>query len=381
MIQPIQNELKSAAKAVNDWEIENIYDFAEKDIPQSRAILGSENGDVLTEGGIAQVTGPGKIGKSTLLFGNMLAGMAIGRDSLSFEIKKPWKVLCLNGENSNKTMKKRCQSWRKYYCIDEENSELMRNNLQFISGGFPIQSVDGLTKLRAILKEVAPDVLVIDPLKNFYSGEENSADDMRRFMMVLRALIQEFGISIIIVHHTGKKQNESGSIYTGRGSSLLADDAETTMSFQKDATNKGLFTLNVIGRNCAEFTRHLAPVTDQYFFTLTDRPEPLPDHTLIDILDSLPNQFRTGAFEEKAASKGIRRTTCFSKIKILENNGIITRIGKGLYEKIVRSVQHPKGAELNELPDQSAAVVQVVQNSSDCTTRTTEPDDEFRGLF
>lgn len=371
----ITDEVKAEAKGFKRWDVENVVDYADKVLLQCNAILDSEHGEVLTQGGIAQITGPGKEGKSTLLVGNILTGLSIGKDSLCFGISKPWKILYLNGENANKTMQKRCRSWCKYYCIDEEYLQLMRNNLNFINGGFPIRKAETLKDIRGNLKEIKPDILVIDPLKNYYTGVEDSADDMREFMAVLRSLIKEFNISIILVHHTGKKGNEN-NLYSGRGSSLLADDAETTMSFRKDAHNKELFSLNVIGRNCAEFTEHLARVTDQDFFTLTDKPEPLPDHTLYDILDQLPDQFRTGAFEDKAALRGIKRTTCFAKIKILENNGIITRISKGLYEKIVRSVQLSKVTELNELPDLPKENVQFVQNSSVCTT---EPADE-RGL-
>ncbi len=47
-------------------------------------------------------------------------------------------------------------------------------------------------------------------------------------------------------------------------------------------------------------------------------------------------------------------------------------------------MQFPIGvAEVAEVfhPDNTLEVMQVMRNDADCTTRTTEPDDEFRGLF
>ena len=373
-------ELKSEAKGFKVWTIENAVDFPDKELLQGDVILNSDKGAVLTAGGILQLTGAGKIGKSMLLL-NLCYGLALGRDTLGFGIGKARKVLYVNGENSALTMQSRLRYLSDYYCIDDEQADSIRGNLLFASTGLLLPKPEAMAEIRGNLAEVKPEVLILDPLKNFYSGEENSADNMREFMAAVRLLIQQFNITVIIVHHTGKKQNDN-SFYSGRGSSLLADDAETTASFQKDTNNKGLFNLFVTGRNCDEFTLHLTKQPERwYLYNLTDKPEPLPDHTLIEILEQLPAQFRTGAFEDAAHVRGIKRTTCFEKLKTLENGGIIKRVARGLYEKVSPEVRNTKGTELNELPDQLAAVVQVVQNSSDCTTRTTGPTDEYRGLF
>ena len=320
-----------------------------------------------------------------MLLLNILFGLAIGRYVLGFRISKPRRVLYLNGENSSRTMQSRLKLLRDYFCIDDEQADLLRKNLLIVNGGFSIQQPDVLKDIRGNLKEIRPGVLVIDPLKNFYSGEENSADDMRKFMVAVRELIREFNLTVIIIHHTGKKQNDN-NFYSGRGSSLLADDAETTVSFQKDANNKGLFNLFVTGRNCDEFTLHLTKQPERwYLYSLTDKPEPLPDHTLIEILEQLPCQFRTGAFEDTAHTKGIKRSTCFEKLKTLENGGIIKRVAHGLYEKVnpevSPEVQIPIGAGQVDFEKQLKRVSPEVQNSPDRTIQIIEPADDYKGLF
>ena len=357
--------------------VENAYDFPDKELPQGDVVLNSEHGAVLTAGGILQLTGAGKIGKSMLLL-NLCYGLALGRDMMSFKIVKPHLVLYVNGENSPGTMQERLRCLRDYYCIDDERAMLTKKNLLFVNAALLLPKTEAMAVMRKNLAEIKPVVLILDPLKNFYSGEENSADNMRDFMAAVRQLMTEFNLTVIIVHHTGKKQNENG-FYSGRGSSVLADDAESTASFQKDATEKGRFTLSVTSRNSDEFTLHLTRQPERWFlYSLTDKPEPLPDHTLIEILEQLPTQFKTGAFEEIAHTKGIKRTTCFSKVKILEDSGIIRRIGHGLYKKESSIVQNPIGSELLNFGEQPEKESSIVQSSSDCTIRTTNPIDDGR---
>ena len=276
--QPIQQELKSAAKGFKVWEVENAYDYCDKELLQGDVILNSDHGAVLMEGGIMQLTGQGKIGKTTLLF-NILYGVALGRDVLGFKISKPGKILYINGENSPGTIQKLFKSFREYFCIDEEEENKIRENFLFHSAGLRLREAEVFAEIRGNLAEIRPDILILDPLKNFFSGEENSSDSMREFMEAVRKLMQEFNLTVIIIHHTGKKQNEDGP-YSGRGSSLLADDAEVTAAFRKNASEKGRFELSVIGRNCEEFTLHLMRQPERYFlFSLADKPEATPDPT------------------------------------------------------------------------------------------------------
>ena len=64
MTTTIQNELRSAAKGFKVWPVENAFDFCDKVLIQGDVILNSDHGAVLTAGGILQLTGAGKIGKS-----------------------------------------------------------------------------------------------------------------------------------------------------------------------------------------------------------------------------------------------------------------------------------------------------------------------------
>jgi len=201
-------ELKSEAKGFKVWTIENAVDFPDKELLQGDVILNSDKGAVLTAGGILQLTGAGKIGKSMLLL-NLCYGLALGRDTLGFGIGKARKVLYVNGENSALTMQSRLRYLSDYYCIDDEQADSIRGNLLFASTGLLLPKPEAMAEIRGNLAEVKPEVLILDPLKNFYSGEENSADNMREFMAAVRLLIQQFNITVIIVY-SGPRFLDSG---------------------------------------------------------------------------------------------------------------------------------------------------------------------------
>ena len=368
----ITDKVKAEAKGFNSWQVENVVDFPDKVLPQCEVIIDSEHGEVLTAGGILQLTGRGKIGKSMLLL-NVLFGLATGRDALGFGISKPRKAVYLNGENSSRTMQGRLRLLRDYYCIDDEQAELLRKNLLFVNGGFSIQKPDVFKDVRGNLAEIRPDVLVIDPLKNFYSGEENSADDMRMFVTALRLLAEEFGLAIIVIHHTGK--NQRIDIYSGRGSSLLADDAETTIAFYEDTGNKGAFNLSVTGRNCDDFTQYLIKQPERwYLYSLADKPEVKPNHILIEILEKMSEQFKTGQFEDLASHRGISKRSMYDALKSLENAGYISRVKRGLYHKVSAASAELYDPALCTNETEPILEVQEVQLSADCSTEHQKPE-------
>ncbi|NTW87762.1 MAG: AAA family ATPase [Desulfobulbaceae bacterium] len=377
----ISEEIRETARGFKLWPVENALEFPDKDLPLGDAILNSEHGAVLTAGGILQLTGQGKIGKSMLVLG-IAFPLALGRDALGFGMSKPRKVFYLNGENSPGTMQDRLRCLRDYFCIDHEEAELVRQNLLFASVGLPLPKPEAMKEMRGNLAEVRPDVLIIDPLKNFFSGEENSADDMRKFMGAVRELMAEFNLTVIIVHHTGKRPNEA-DIYTGRGSSVLGDDAEATASFRKEGAEKGRFTLSVTGRNCDEFTLHLIRSPERWFlYSLADAPEPKPDHVVIEIIDALPDEFTSGQFHEQADRRGISKRTADRRLRDAISFPLIRRGGKvGQFIKLNIAPSMPNPKEMAQVANSQNGNMPCMPNMPDDTSGIKEPDDEFRGVF
>lgn len=61
-----------------------------------------------------------------------------------------------------------------------------------------------------------PNVIVVDTLHRFLSGDENSAQDAKTMLDACNALMQEFNCSVILVHHTGVSEEAQ---HRARGSS------------------------------------------------------------------------------------------------------------------------------------------------------------------
>ena len=365
--EAIQNNAK---KSFNRWTIENAWDYPDKELDFGGVILDSDHGPVLTENGIMQIPGAGKSGKSTLLF-NIVYGLALGRDILSLRIGRPYKVLYLNGENSGRTLRDRLLSLRDYYGVDDDAERLVKENFLFASKRLLLPRKEALNDLAGNISDIQPEIVIIDPLKNFYDGEENSADDMRKFMQAIRGVIEEFNVTVIIVHHTGKKKNEH-DLYIGRGSSVLADDAEVTAAYSRDTSSKDRYSLSIIGRNCEEFTLHLARHADKpYVFYQADKPRPEPDYKTVAILDALPQRFSTKDFHNEAERQSLSESTAKRRLENCVNEfGLLKKLRRGEYEKVsLRS---------NSIidPDELIRVKGSTPIGSDLLTQTQETDKE-----
>ena len=78
------------------------------------------------------------------------------------------------------------------------------------------------------IDEMGVDLVIIDPLLNFYGGEENSNSQARSFINILNRWATESQKTIILIHHAGKGE-ESFS----RGASAFADSSRFVITLEK----------------------------------------------------------------------------------------------------------------------------------------------------
>ena len=81
-----------------------------------------------------------------------------------------------------------------------------------------LDTESGQRQLLTALEAVSPQVLIIDPLYKTLSGDENEIADVRKILDFLDLIIEDFGCSVIVIHHAGKDLSKRG-----RGSSVLED--------------------------------------------------------------------------------------------------------------------------------------------------------------
>lgn len=100
-------------------------------------------------------------------------------------------------------------------------------------------------------------LVIIDTLRRFHSGDENSAGEMARLLGILEHICGQTGTSILFLHHTAKGAALNGSgdaQQASRGSSVLVDNVRG-----------GQFNLS--GMSEAEARAHGVEATDRKGFT------------------------------------------------------------------------------------------------------------------
>lgn len=329
----LQTRTVNAQKqGVRLWPVENFLDYPDKAIEHGDMIIDSPQGIVLAEKEIWQITGSGKEGKS-LFVKNLAIGLATGRSMYGLQITKPYKVLYLNGENSPRTMQMRFRLLRDFYAVDEKTARLMKRNFVFTDVRFSLNT--SLNEIVFNLDYIKPDIVVFDPLKNYFTGNEDRAEHMKLFFDALRDLIEQFNFSAIIVHHTGKNVNQQ-VIYSGRGSSLSGDDTNTTSYFQKVERKNNRFIVKFIGRNIEDFEMHLIrPADHWYLYQLADQADPDQMPNIHELIDELGDEFFTADFITEAKKIGIAERTAYKYLNDAVQLQLLQKVTKGKYSKRV----------------------------------------------
>ncbi len=119
-------------------------------------------------------------------------------------------VVYLAGEGHH-GLRGRVAAWKQHKGVTELDMWLSRHGLDLNT---PVGYQKTSDAIRALPN--SPEIIVVDTLHRFLEGDENSATDAKTMLDACSALIQEFGCSVILVHHTGVS---SEAQHRGRGSS------------------------------------------------------------------------------------------------------------------------------------------------------------------
>jgi RecA-family ATPase len=120
------------------------------------------------------------------------------------------------------------------------------DNLWAISKEPELKLDTALDKIRRQIDEIQPNVLILDPISNFHSGNENAAQEVEYLINQIKILLREYrelDLSIVFTHHFGKPPAaqfaddvDRLSPYTFRGSSKWYDAVDTAHTIIKTKT-------------------------------------------------------------------------------------------------------------------------------------------------
>lgn len=185
---------------------------------------------LLLDGTILMIIAKAKHQK-TFLAQNMAISIAFGSDFAGFKVPEEKKVLYLNAEGGRYPNRDRIQKM-----CSEQTSNLVMGYPSYL----PINRDEEFNHLIEMIQEEKPDVLILDPLKRFHDVDENSASQMGDIFGIIRNIIEEFKLSVIIIHHTGKVSSKGG-----RGSSVIMGEYDSCieMTKQKDGNTSLKFDM------------------------------------------------------------------------------------------------------------------------------------------
>ena len=113
-----------------------------------------------------------------------------------------------------------------------------------------------------------PDIVMIDPIINFFDGEENSNSEIHQMLSRVDRLIELFGVAVIIAHHTGKERADDLSFMSARGGSAFAGWMDSGVKLSGKKPNINVF---YEARNAKESEQHLAYFDyERGFFRVVD---------------------------------------------------------------------------------------------------------------
>ena len=199
--------------------------------------------------------GKPKIGKSNWL-GAFAAGATTGTDFMEVPFSRPLKVMWFQAEIIAEFLKRRIEVYYRRFAADPEVQRVGYDNL-IISGRLR-KNLMRDADIQAFSDEIAfhkPDIVMIDPIINFFDGEENNNSDIRRLMDRIDMLMEMNNVSVILAHHTGKERADDKSFLSARGGSVFAGwfDSGIKLSGEKPEIN-----LFYEARNAQEPEEHMA---------------------------------------------------------------------------------------------------------------------------
>lgn len=178
--------------------------------------------------GCTILAGAPKCGKSWLVLGMAINVATGGKFIGAREVLRPGRVAYWALEESERRTRSRMGSLIETPTISLQNIEFMYNLKPMFSGG--------LEDIAAYCQHAQPDMIIIDTLMAFVTGDKGSRRDVfrddYREIKALSDLAQKFGTALVVVHHTNKMGGSGIGAVAGTHGVTAAADCIWTMTRQ-----------------------------------------------------------------------------------------------------------------------------------------------------
>jgi len=195
------------------------------------------------------VVGAPKIGKSQLVL-EALTTAAVGGQWLDMKWDKPHKTLWLQAEIRGAYVGSRLRPL--FESFNDEEKELIRENFFWTERG-DLDLASNFNRLKSLIKRIQPSIVCIDPLANYFVGDENSNAEVAVFFKQLNDLFssETLGMDappcVFLVHHTRKGATTQDGFDGARGASSLTGWMDSGILMT--AANSSAINLSFLTRN------------------------------------------------------------------------------------------------------------------------------------
>lgn len=187
-------------------------------------------------GAVTIVAGMGSAGKSSLMVGWAIAA-ALGESLGRFCPPEPVKVLTYNVEDDADEQRRRLSAALRPFGRFPRDiaGKVIRCGPSGVGTLIERDAMGQITLtaawegLRALLTQHRPDIVILDPLVELHTAEENDNTALRLVIAHLRELAQEFRCALILVHHT-RKGATAGDMDSIRGAGSLVGAARAAFT-------------------------------------------------------------------------------------------------------------------------------------------------------
>lgn len=242
-------DLRTPAAGAELLDVHWVHETLEEPPPPDDDLIAG----VLARGEITGIGANRNIGKSMLvmnmsILGARGAGMFLG----AHPIRERFTTLLAHGETNRKGARRRWHYLTGSYQPDEGIGETFdpwrlrvveRRTTTLHAGGSTSDrsydvAIDG--RLEHTIGAHGIDVLVIDPWRVFYAGNENDSDQVEAALEKLRHLAVTMNIAVVIVHHLrgGTDGDATDPEDAWRGSTRLPDAVDTRITLLPHYTRK-----------------------------------------------------------------------------------------------------------------------------------------------
>ena len=188
---------------------------------------------LLPVGGKLFLYAPKKHFKSMLMF-NLLYDLAEGEEFLfNWRCERSYTILLVEQEIGRYMCRSRFDKIQR-----GRNGRYAMDNINIVSKErrIKLDTDEGVQRLRGEIERVRPQIVALDPIRKFHRQDENNSTAITGVIDALDKLVEDYGVTFIIAHHSGHESMFQQKHM--RGSSVWGDEADTIINLSRPAQNR-----------------------------------------------------------------------------------------------------------------------------------------------